>query len=165
MGPLLNSMSLVLEEFYNQLSVVGVSSMTGDGVEDFFTAVEGKRTEFEKEYKPELERRKAEAEQQKAEVKEKEVSRMMKDMQVSSKAKGTGKYAKTDEPETVSDMEDMEEDDEDAGLVSPDEDDEAEEVNQAFEEGLKARYEAALREGGGAAATAKAADYIRGSQR
>lgn len=165
MGPLLNSMSLVLEEFYNQLSVVGVSSMTGEGVEDFFTAVEGKRTEFEKEYKPELERRKAEAEQQKAEVKEKEVSRMMKDMQVSSKAKGTGKYAKTDEPETVSDMEDMEEDDEDAGLVSPDEDDEAEEVNQAFEEGLKARYEAALREGGGAAATAKAADYIRGSQR
>ncbi|CAK4032072.1 GPN-loop GTPase 1 [Lecanosticta acicola] len=164
MAPLLNSMSLVLEEFYNHLSVVGVSSMTGEGVEDFFKAVEDKRAEFEKEYKPELERRKAEAEQQKSEIREKEVSRMMKDMEVSSKAKGTGKYAKKDEPETVSDMEDMDEDDEDAGSVEPDEADEEEEVNQAFEEGLKARYEAALREGG-ASATARAADYIRGSQR
>merc|ERR1711977_686071 len=35
MNSLLNSMSLVLEEFYNALSVVGVSSMTGDGVDDF----------------------------------------------------------------------------------------------------------------------------------
>ncbi|KAK4506689.1 hypothetical protein PRZ48_000422 [Zasmidium cellare] len=169
MGPLLNSMSLVLEEFYNHLSVVGVSSMTGEGVEDFFKAVEEKRAEFEKDYKPELERRRAEAEDQKSQIRDKEVSRMMKDMQVSSKAKGTGKYAKKDEPETVSDMEDAEEDEdeESGGLVDPDEADEEAEVNQAFEDGLKARYEAALKEGGASAAAkaASSANYIRGSQR
>ncbi|KAH2424579.1 hypothetical protein KXW64_005726 [Aspergillus fumigatus] len=40
MGSLLNSMSLMLEEFYRHLSVVGVSSMTGDGIDEFFQAVE-----------------------------------------------------------------------------------------------------------------------------
>jgi GTPase SAR1 family protein len=167
MGPLLNSMSLVLEEFYNQLSVVGVSSMTGDGVDDFFAAVEEKRLEFEKDYKPELTRRRAEAEQQKSQIREQEVNRMMKDMRVSSKAKGTGKYATSkDEPETVSDMEDAEEeeDDDDQGLVDPDEFDDAE-IDQAFEEGLKARYEAALRDGSAKAGPNSAADYIRNSQR
>ncbi|KJX96611.1 ATP binding protein [Zymoseptoria brevis] len=166
MGPLLNSMSLVLEEFYNQLSVVGVSSMTGDGVDDFFAAVEEKRVEFEKDYKPELIRRRAEAEEQKSQIREQEVNRMMKDMNVSSKAKGTGKYAQAkDEPETISDMEDAEDDDDDdEGLVDPDLEDEAE-IDQAFEEGLKARYEAALRDGSAAAGPNSAAEYIRNSQR
>ena len=45
MGSLLHSMSLVLEEFYNHLSVVGVSSMTGEGVDDFFDAVQKKKEE------------------------------------------------------------------------------------------------------------------------
>ena len=167
MGPLLNSMSLVLEEFYNHLSVVGVSSMTGDGIDDFFEAVETKRQEFETDYKPELERRRQEAEEQKGQIREQEVSRMMNDMSVSSKAKGTGKYAKKEEPETVSDMEDMEDEDEDDhGLVDPDgRDEEEEEINKAFEEGVKARYEAALRESGPAAAASSAAEYIRQSQR
>ncbi|KAI5370535.1 Putative GPN-loop GTPase, P-loop containing nucleoside triphosphate hydrolase [Septoria linicola] len=164
MGPLLNSMSLVLEEFYNHLSVVGVSSMTGDGIDDFFEAVEGKRQEFESDYKPELARRRQEAEEQKSQIRENEVSRMMKDMSVSSKAKGTGKYASKDEPETVSDMEDMEDEDEDDhGLIERDE--EEEEINAAFEEGVKARYEAALRESGPDAAASSAAAYIRSTQR
>lgn len=168
MGPLLNSMSLVLEEFYNQLSVVGVSSMTGDGVDDFFEAVEAKRVEFEKDYRPELERRRADAEEQKNQVREQEVSRMMSDMQVSSKAKGTGKYAAAkDEPETISDMEDAEnEDDEDyQGEAAENQDEEAEANDTAFEEALKARYEEALREGKGAASAQSAANYIRQSQR
>ena len=78
---------------------------------------------------------------------------MMNDMQVSSKAKGTGKYAKkTAEPETVSDMEDAEEDEE-----SPDEaNDEDAEIDAAFEEGLKARYEAVLQTGGASAAAKSA---------
>ena len=172
MGSLLNSMSLVLEEFYNALSMVGVSSMTGEGVDEFFEAVEEKRGEFEKEYKPELERRRAEAETQKAQLREKEVSRMMKDMSVSSKAKGTGKYAadrrkKEEEPETVSDVEDMDEDDEEeqGGLEERDEDIDPDE-DTLFEEGLKARYEAALRDQqqGGPAATVKAAEYIKRTQ-
>ena len=45
MSSLLNSMSLVLEEFYKHLSVVGVSAMTGDGMDDFFKSVEEKKAE------------------------------------------------------------------------------------------------------------------------
>ena len=169
MGSLLNSMSLVLEEFYNHLSVVGVSSMTGAGVEAFFTAVEEKRTEFEKDYRPELEKRRQEAEQQKAQLKEQEVSRMMKDMNVSSKAKGTGKYARPakEEPDTVSEAEEMDEDeDENAGLVDPDgsEDEEDEDGNETLDEGLKGRYERALKESSGKGME-KAAGYIGRSQR
>lgn len=173
MGSLLNSMSLVLEEFYNALSVAGVSSMTGEGVGVFFEAVEGKRAEFEREYKPEMERRRADAEGLKAQVREKEVSRMMKDMNVSSKAKGTGKYAASgrvkEEPETVSDAEAMSSDEDmeeegGAGLVEPDEDEEPSE-DAMFAEGLKARYEAALRDQqGGPAAAARSADHIKRSQ-
>ncbi|KAF1821053.1 uncharacterized protein K489DRAFT_389766 [Dissoconium aciculare CBS 342.82] len=142
MGSLLNSMSLVLEEFYNHLSVVGVSAMTGDGIDDFFAAIEEKREEFEKDYKPELERRRAVAEEQKSQVREQEVSRMMKDMQ--------------DDDDSLDGRRANDDDDEDA-------------VNEAFEESLKARYEAALRDSGGAAATARtgtaAVNYIRSSQR
>jgi GTPase SAR1 family protein len=169
MGPLLNSMSLVLEEFYNQLSVVGVSSMTGDGVDEFFVAVEAKRVEFEKDYRPELERRRADAEEQKSQIREQEVSRMMNDMKVSSKAKGTGKYAAAkDEPETISDYEDAENDeDEDyQGEAAENAEGEESEANTAFEEALKARYEEALKDGkGGIASAQSAASYIRNSQR
>lgn len=166
MGSLLNSMSLVLEEFYNALSVVGVSSMTGEGVESFFLAVDEKREEFNRDYKPELEKRQKEMESAKAQMREKEVSRMMKDMQVSSKAKGTGKYATTsaeadDGPETVSEAEEMDEDDlPEPGLVDPD-DVEEEEVDAA--DGLKARYAHALRDEG-EASSSKTAEYIRKSQ-
>ena len=44
----MNSMSLVLDEFYKHLKAVGVSSLTGDGLKEFFDAVEASRTEYEK---------------------------------------------------------------------------------------------------------------------
>lgn len=165
MGSLLNSMSLVLEEFYNQLSVVGVSSMTGDGVEDFFDAVEDKRVEFNKEYQPELEKRRADMEADKAGSTEKEMQRLMQDMEVSSKAKGTGKYRRKpkEEPETVSEAEEMdgESDEEDeAKWVERDEDEVEEEV--AADGTLQARYAQALKDESAGAAGAK--DYIRRTQ-
>ena len=182
MGSLLNSMSLVLEEFYNHLSVVGCSAMTGVGIEEFFAAVEEKRVEFDRDYKPELERRQKDLEQARAGMREKEVSRMMRDMQVSSKAKGTGKYATgasevglkskrkvREEPETVSEAEEMEdESDEDkheeGALVEPDEEDMEDDADA--EEGLKERYRQALQgEGGGGGGQGKAAEYIWRTQR
>ena len=169
MGSLLNSMSLVLEEFYNALSVVGVSSMTGSGIDEFFEAVEEKREEFEKEYRPELERRMKDAEAQKEELRQKEVSRMMKDINVSSKAKGTGKYAKKkEEPETVSEGEEMEAEEEQEwdGMVDRDEeDDDEDDEDAAPEDGLKARYEQALKDSRSNAGVGSAVNYIRGSQR
>ncbi|KAM0723113.1 hypothetical protein Q7P37_001313 [Cladosporium fusiforme] len=167
MGSLLNSMSLVLEEFYNHLSVVGVSAMTGDGVEDFFSAVEEKRVEFEKEYKPELERRKTEAEEAKAGGTEKEMNRLMQDMEVSSRAKGTGKYRKAprEEPETVSEAEEMESSEDEAKWVERDEDEPEDEMDADADSSLQARYAQALKdESGGAALGGGAGDYIRRTQ-
>jgi hypothetical protein len=48
MNSLMNSMSLVLDEFYKNLKTVGVSSATGDGFKQFLEAVEGSREEYEK---------------------------------------------------------------------------------------------------------------------
>ncbi|KAF2722699.1 hypothetical protein K431DRAFT_283840 [Polychaeton citri CBS 116435] len=161
MGSLLNSMSLVLEEFYNCLSVVGVSSMTGDGIDKFFEAVEEKRTEFERDYQPELEKRRHEAEKLREGNKEANMAKMMKDMNVSSRAKGTGKYAAggpppREEPETVSEAESMEGDDDDDYRGGPDlavpDDEESEGEQDAAgvdgDAGLQARYAQALRDGG-----------------
>ena len=103
MSNLLNSMSLVLEEFYSHLSVVGVSSMTGEGVNEFFEAVESKIGEFERDYQPELEKRQADRAKDKEDWRVREMSKLMKDMSVN------------DEPEkgesrTLSDIEDEDDD-------------------------------------------------------
>jgi len=47
MGSLINSMCLVLEEFYKTLRVVGVSAVTGAGVSDFFEKVDDAIKEYE----------------------------------------------------------------------------------------------------------------------
>ncbi|KAJ5206066.1 hypothetical protein N7491_003314 [Penicillium cf. griseofulvum] len=145
MGSLLNSMSLMLEEFYRHLSVVGVSSMTGDGVEEFFEAVEIKRQEFERDYKPELERKKKEREDQKSSQQELELGKLMKDMNVSGSArKQPGKP--TEEPETVSEAEDEEDEIIKRGMADGEDSDYEDYVgpNAGNDEGLSQRYQEAL---------------------
>ena len=44
---LARSMSLVLDEFYNNLTAVGVSAVTGQGVDEFFKAVDAGGVEYE----------------------------------------------------------------------------------------------------------------------
>ncbi|KAH8105343.1 XPA-binding protein 1 [Cristinia sonorae] len=82
MNSLMNSMSLVLDEFYQHLTAVGVSSVTGDGVKEFFEAVEASRVEYQNEYLPELERARAAREESLRAVKEDSMSRLMKDLSV-----------------------------------------------------------------------------------
>lgn len=145
MGSLLNSMSLMLEEFYRHLSVVGVSSMTGDGIDEFFQAVESKRQEFERDYKPELERKKKEMEENKASRRELELGKLMQDMNVS----GSGRRQRREsapEPETVSEAE---EEDEiiKRGLADGDDSDEDEDYegpSAGDDEELSQRYKQAL---------------------
>ncbi len=133
MSSLLNSMSLVLEEFYNHLSVVGVSSMTGAGVNEFLEAVGEKAKEFDRDYKPELERRKKQREEEKIANREKELGKLMKDMAVSGEP-STRKQPIPD-MNTPSDMEDSEE--------------EKDQCEEEGEEGLSSRYKQALADSDG----------------
>ncbi|KIY67748.1 hypothetical protein CYLTODRAFT_422268 [Cylindrobasidium torrendii FP15055 ss-10] len=87
MHSLMHSMSMVLDEFYQNLTAVGVSSMTGDGVKEFFEAVEASRAEYEKDYLPELQRSREMREQALQEIKDDSVNRLMKDLEL-DKAKG-----------------------------------------------------------------------------
>jgi len=81
---LAQSMSLALDEFYSSLRAVGVSAMTGEGVDDFIEAVRAGREEYNTEYKPEYERLKLEREQ----------ADMVKSRQVKKGESGKGKEVK-----------------------------------------------------------------------
>jgi len=137
MGSLLNSMSLMLDEFYNHLDLVGVSAMTGAGIDDFLKAVDGKVEEYERDYRPEMEKARAKREGDKLKNKQKELDKLMKDMNV-----GKAKEAKED-PNVISDIESS---DEENGLLERDEDELMGEDDD--DEGLQKRYEKTLKETG-----------------
>jgi len=82
MNSLMNSMSLVLDEFYKELKTVAVSSYTGAGIPEFFEAVEGARQEYESVYIPELARVAKLREQNLAAKKTESLSRFMQDLNV-----------------------------------------------------------------------------------
>lgn len=149
MGNLLNSMSLMLEEFYKHLSLVGVSAMAGTGIDEFLDAVKGKVDEYEKEYKPELEVLKKRREQETAAKQQRELDRLLKDMQVdpAEQTPGTprGAAALTTGGVQADVLSDFESDSEGGGLVERDEDEELEK-NGGDNDGhsLQARYQQAL---------------------
>lgn len=147
MGSLLNSMSLMLEEFYRHLSVVGVSSMTGQGVNEFFEAVHEKAEEFERDYKPELLRRQEERRRGKDEKQEKVLGKLMKDLNVAKSATKNNRIPKKETVDTLSDMESND------GLEAPDSDDdksteEDESLAGSASNGLTHRYKEALTDEG-----------------
>lgn len=149
-GALLNSMSLVLEEFYRCLSVVEVSAVTGEGVGAFFDEVEGKRAEFESGYRVELERRWGERERGRWERRERELGRLLGDLDVKADdgagggaasamgrrragvGKGRGKGKR--EPETLSDIESSSDDDADRHHHHGNDDEEEEDEDGEGEE-------------------------------
>ena len=147
MGSLLNSMSLMLEEFYSHLSVVGVSSMTGHGVDEFFDAVAKKREEFVKDYRPELERRKKERKDESQVKRQQDLGKLMKDLNVSAEKRGKQRPSRRpkEDAETMSDMDDDADEDEDHGLVDPDNDD-MDELEEHEDSGLAKNYDRALHE-------------------
>lgn len=153
MGSLLNSMSLMLEEFYRHLSVVGVSSMTGSGIAEFFEAVSDKAKEFERDYKPELEKRRRDRQADEESRRKKELERLMKDMNVADTgpkaSAGSAKIppAVRQHVDTLSDVEDDLESDVEAQMVGADDDeDDADEQERRESEssGLTKRYQEAL---------------------
>lgn len=144
MGSLVNSMSLMLEEFYNHLDVVGVSAFTGAGFDEFLEAVDNKVDEYNKDYKSERDRIIKKREEDAAKKKTKSLVRLMEDIGIDG--------AKKDEVDVLSDLEDDEDDDDYAGVMDPDNEfrgnrenlfvDEQEDRNT---ESLQDRYQAALK--------------------
>lgn len=131
MGSLLNSMSSVLEEFYAHLSVVGVSSMTGQGVDEFFAAVQEKADEFRQDYLPELERKRKERDEMKRKTRQKELDKMMNGMSM-----GEGSSAPKQEA--------ADQDESDVPSNDEDDDDYADVDDEYDREGLQDRYAAAM---------------------
>lgn len=90
MSSLLRSMSMLLDEFYAVFECVGVSAATGEGVGDFFAAVDRAAARFDEEVRPRME---AQAEKNRAaEVAEREKRReqMEADMTRDRAAAGLG---------------------------------------------------------------------------
>ncbi|KAJ2966786.1 hypothetical protein NUW58_g10584 [Xylaria curta] len=132
MGSLLNSMSSMLEEFYAHLSVVGVSSMTGQGVDEFFAAVQEKAEEFKKDYLPELERKRKERDEQKRKMRQKELDKMMHGMSMGETSGAAAPNVPNNDDSEVSSNDD-------------DNEEEYADVDDEYDrEGLQARYEAAM---------------------
>lgn len=113
MNSLMNSMSLVLEEFYKHLDIVNVSAYTGEGMDDFLKAVDQKVVEFETDYKVERENVLKQREEEKEKQKRKDLTRLMKDMGVDEgqrKQAKSSKLADSEQGQTISDIEDEGED-------------------------------------------------------
>ncbi|RDB21936.1 GPN-loop GTPase 1 [Hypsizygus marmoreus] len=115
MNSLMNSMSLVLDEFYKNLKAVGVSSMTGDGIKEFFEAVEASREEYEKDYLPELERARAQREKTLQDAKDDSMDRLMKDLEIDRAKNPQGALNDRWDPDEENDEDD--DDDTDINIV------------------------------------------------
>ncbi|RLN90423.1 hypothetical protein BBJ28_00004529, partial [Nothophytophthora sp. Chile5] len=84
MGSLSRSLSLVLEEFYNNLSSVGVSAATGEGMDEFFVAVNEAAKQYEQEYLPDLLARMKQQQKKKRDQQEANLANVMQDMDISA---------------------------------------------------------------------------------
>lgn len=84
MGSLSRSLSLVLDEFYNNLTSVGVSAATGEGMDKFFEAVDAAAKQYEAEYLPDLLDRIKQKQAKKDQQQQENLTRVMQDMDISA---------------------------------------------------------------------------------
>ncbi|KAM2334555.1 hypothetical protein FF1_012182 [Malus domestica] len=77
------SLFLVLDEFYKNLRSVGVSSVSGAGMKDFFKAVEASAEEDMESYKVDLDKRPAEKQRLEEEHRKENMEKLRKDMEKS----------------------------------------------------------------------------------
>ncbi|KAE8297801.1 GPN-loop GTPase 1 [Larimichthys crocea] len=77
---LTRSMSLVLDEFYTNLRVVGVSAVTGSGLDELFVQVEDAAEEYDRDYRPEYERLRRQLVEAQSQKQQQQLERLRKDL-------------------------------------------------------------------------------------
>ncbi|KAK5599148.1 hypothetical protein CRENBAI_025280 [Crenichthys baileyi] len=77
---LTRSMSLVLDEFYTNLRVVGVSAVTGRGLDELFVQVEDAAKEYDRDYRPEYERLRRQLAETQSRKQQEHLERLRKDL-------------------------------------------------------------------------------------
>jgi GTPase SAR1 family protein len=115
MASLINSMSLMLEEFYSTLDIVGCSSYTGEGFDDFMNIVDKKIDEYNEFYQIERDRIINEKKQKDQKQKDKQLTNLMKDLGLKDKKDNDNNNNENNNVDVLSDIEDELENDEKNG--------------------------------------------------
>ena len=137
MSNLTRSLSLVLDEFYQNIKFVGVSSLTGNGFSDFIDAVQLAAEDYNKNYKPEYEKFKQKKLDQEKKRQDEQLKRFEQDLAsdklldaLNTKSRDeTGEKQFKKGPEISSTFQENEDDDEETKL----DDNEAEEEKLELE--------------------------------
>eukprot|EP00043_Microstomoeca_roanoka_P004347 m.49092 g.49092 ORF g.49092 m.49092 type:complete len:392 (-) comp12448_c0_seq1:26-1201(-) len=82
---LARSMSLVLEEFYENLRTVGVSALTGEGMDDLFRCVDEAVEEYMTDVKPEIDALLKKREEEKLDRATESLTKLARDMKLGGK--------------------------------------------------------------------------------
>ncbi|TPX46972.1 hypothetical protein SeMB42_g03018 [Synchytrium endobioticum] len=114
MDSYIQSMSLVLDEFYHHLRSAGVSAVTGAGMKEFFEGVDDAIGEYHKEYKPEMERMAKKRRDAEEARKKDNLAKILKEMRINSggPSKKEGMPKNPDDEEQNTEDEETEENDE-----------------------------------------------------